>query len=136
ERMTHHALQDMLYTATNGLTGKDFEKALVEFAKRDTLYKGIRRVWLCEPLKVIPIHDIVSKVYKAYKGDANARFDVWGLPGGKWVNKWKDRDGTEHSGVISMFDAHQQDREPPKPHPAAKRVLSLRQNDLIAVERE
>ncbi|HEY9090731.1 type II CRISPR RNA-guided endonuclease Cas9 [Parasphingorhabdus sp.] len=136
ERMTDHELQDMLYTATRGATGKDFEKALVEFAKRDTPYKGIRRVRLCEPLNVIPVHDGDGKAYKGYKGDANARFDVWRLPDGKWVNKWKDRDGIEHSGVISMFDAHQQDREYPKPHPAAKRVLSLRQNDMIAVERD
>lgn len=136
ERMTDHDLQDRLYRATEGLTGKEFEKALVSFGKADTPYKGIRRVRLCEPLNVIPVRDKKGKAYKAYKGDANARFDVWLMPDGKWVSKWKGRDGAEHSGVISMFDAHQRGCEEPKPHPAAKRVLSLRQNDLVAVERD
>ncbi|WP_438725746.1 type II CRISPR RNA-guided endonuclease Cas9 [Parasphingorhabdus sp. DH2-15] len=135
ERMTDHDLQDRLYRATQGLSGKDFEKALVMFSQAHTPYKGIRRVRLCEPLNIIPVRDKQGNAYKGYKGDANARFDVWRLPNGKWVSKWKDREGMEHSGVISMFDMHQRDRDEPKPHPAARRVLSLRQNDLIAVER-
>ncbi|HMT43504.1 MAG TPA: type II CRISPR RNA-guided endonuclease Cas9 [Chakrabartia sp.] len=135
ERMTDHDLQTALYTATQGATGKEFEKALRDFAKRDGPYKGIRRVRLCEPLNVIPVRDKQGRAYKAYKGDANARFDVWRLPDGKWVSKWTDREGHEHSGVVSMFDAHQRGHVEPKPHPAAKRVLSLRQNDLVAVER-
>ncbi len=137
ERMTDHALQDALYVATRERTGKDFEKALRDFAKRDGPYQGIRRLRLCEPLKVIPIKDKDGKAYKAYKGDGNARFDVWRMPDGKWVTKWKDREGVEHSGVVSMFDAHQRSGVGEvKPHPAAKRVLSLRQNDLLAVERD
>ena len=35
-----------------------------------------------------------------------------------------------------MFDAHRRNFEAERPHPAAKKVLSLRQNDLIAVERD
>lgn len=34
-----------------------------------------------------------------------------------------------------MFDAHQP-REQPRPHPAARKVLSLHQNDLLAIERD
>lgn len=136
ERMTDHELQDALYRATQGRTGKDFEKALRDFAKREGPYQGIRRVRLCEPLNVIAIKDKKGKVYKAYKGDGNARYDVWRLPDGKWVTKWKDREGKEHSSVISMFDAHQSGTQDVKPHPAAKRVLSLRQNDMLAIERQ
>ena len=136
ERMPDHDLQDALYTATRGTSGKEFEKALRDFAKRDGPYNGIRRVRLTEPLNVIPIHDRHGRAYKAVKGDANARFDVWRLPDGKWVTKWKDREGNEQSSIISMFDAHQRDFAEARPHPAAKKVLSLRQNDLLAVERE
>ncbi len=135
-RMPDKELQSRLYSATQGTTGKDFENALRAFAKRDGDYKGIRRVGLTEALNVIPIRDKEGRAYKGVKGDANSRFDVWRLPDGKWVTKWVDRDGVEHSGVVSMFDAHQRGRVEPKPHPAAKRVLSLRQNDLLAVERD
>jgi CRISPR-associated endonuclease Csn1 len=136
ERMPDTDLQSRLYSATQGATGKDFEAALRAFAKRDGPYHGIRRVRLTEALNVIPIRDKEGRVYKAYKGDANARYDVWRMPDGKWVTKWKDRDGTEHSGIVSMFDAHSQGGSEAKPHPAAKRVLSLRQNDLLAIERD
>lgn len=136
ERMPDRDLQDALFTATQGTTGKEFEKALREFAKRDGPYKGIRRVRLTEVLNVIPIRDQQGNAYKAVKGDANARFDVWRMPDGKWVTKWKDREGRERSSIISMFDAHQRGFTEQRPHPAAKKVLSLRQNDLIAVERD
>lgn len=136
DRMPDRDLQDALHAATRGTSGKDFEKALLAFAKREGPYKGIRRIRLTEPLKVIPIRDRQGRAYKAVKGDANARFDVWRLPDGKWVSKWKDRDGLERSSIISMFDSHQRNFVEARPHPAAKKVLSLRQNDLIAVERD
>jgi CRISPR-associated endonuclease Csn1 len=136
ERMPDRDLQDRLYNATQGATGKDFETALRRFSKADTPYKGIRRVRLTEALNVIPIHDKEGRAYKGVKGDANSRFDVWRLPDGKWVTKWTDRESVEHSSIISMFDAHQHGGAGAKPHPAAKRVLSLRQNDLLAVERD
>lgn len=136
DRMTDKDLQSALYSATQGASGKEFETALKAFAKREGPYQGIRRVRVREALNVIPIRDAHGKIYKAYKGDANARMDIWRMPDGKWVSKWKDRNGVERSSVVSMFDAHQADIVEMKPHPAAKRVLSLRQNDLVAVERD
>ncbi|MFN3585763.1 type II CRISPR RNA-guided endonuclease Cas9 [Phenylobacterium sp.] len=116
-------LRDALWTATRGLEGKAFEAALAAFAAVEGPFKGIRRVRVREPLNVIPIRDREGRAYKAYKGDANARFDVWRLPDGKWV-----------SDVVSMFDAHRRDLGDRRPHPAAKKVLSLRQNDLLAMD--
>ena len=136
DRMSDKDLQSALYSATQGASGKEFTEALKTFAKQEGPFQNIRRVRVREALGVIPIRDASGKAYKAYKGDANARMDIWQMPDGKWVSKWKDRDGVEHSGIISMFDAHQQGMETVKPHPAAKRVLSLRQNDLVAVERD
>ena len=133
-RIPDAALQRALYAATDGMSGKDFEKALVAFSKADPVFAGIRHVRVREALNVIPVRDSAGRAFKAYKGDANARFDVWRMPDGKWVSSWKDRDSKPQSGVISMFEAHQADVSNKRPHPAAKRVLSLRQNDLVAIE--
>ena len=116
-------LRAALHRATEGLTDKAFERALTDFTRLGPLpFRGIRRVRLTEPLSVIPIRDREGRIYKGYKGDSNYRYDVWELPDGKWT-----------ADVVSMFDAHQPgDR--PRPHPAAKRVLSLHQDDVIAIE--
>lgn len=123
-RIPDAPLQRALWDATDGLSGKDFEKALMSFSKRDSVFKGIRHVRVREVLSVIPIHDQDGKPFKGYKGDANARYDVWQMPDGKWAAR-----------VISMFDAHKYNSAPGRPHPAAKKIMSLRQNDLIAMER-
>lgn len=124
-RIPDAALQRALWGATEGLSGKDFEAALVKFSKSNPVFKGIRHVRVREGLNVIRIKDQAGRAYKGYKGDANARFDVWRMPDGKWV-----------SSVVSMFDAHRKSFEMERPHPAAKKVLSLRQNDLLAIERD
>jgi len=115
-------LADALYSAIRGLSGKELGAALQAFAA-DGRYKGIRHVRIIEPVSVVPIRDEAGKAYKGYKGDANYRYDVWELPNGKWVED-----------VITMFDAHRTDIPPEqrRPHPAARRVLSLHQNDMVA----
>ncbi|WP_336981587.1 type II CRISPR RNA-guided endonuclease Cas9 [Altererythrobacter fulvus] len=125
ERIPDPALRGALERVTRGHSGKDFEKALLDFSRSDPVFKGIRRVRVREGLKVIPVRDKSGVAYKGYKGDANARFDVWRLPDGKWT-----------ATVVSMFDAHRRDFVPERPHPAAKKIMSLRQNDLIAVEKD
>ncbi|HQS95287.1 MAG TPA: type II CRISPR RNA-guided endonuclease Cas9 [Novosphingobium sp.] len=124
-RIPDAALQRALWEATEGRSGKDFEKALVQFSKTNPVFKGIRHVRVREILSVIPIRDTDGRAFKAYKGSSNARFDVWRLPDGKWK-----------SVTVSTFDAHQKQPKDTRPHPAAKKVLSLKQNDLIAIERD
>jgi len=124
-RIPDRPLRDALHEATRDRSGKEFEQALRRFHDTHPLFKGIRRVRIREPLNVIPIRDKEGRAYKAYKGDANARFDVWRLPDGKWT-----------ADIVSMFDAHQADQANRRPHPAAKKVLSLRQNDMLAIERD
>ena len=134
-RLPDPVLRDELYAATRGLDGKDFLARLEEIRRHGLthrldrngrpLFKGLRHVRVREALNVIPIRDAAGRAYKAYKGDANARFDVWRLPGGKWV-----------SDVVPMFDAHRPDAADRRPHPAAKAMLRLRQNDLLAIERD
>lgn len=133
ERIPDNALRNALKDATRGLSGKEFDAALARFRDAEGPFKGLRRVRVREPLNVIAIRDKSGRAYKAYKGDANARYDVWRMPGGRWLTSWKDADGIQRSGIVSMFDAHQPSSTL-RPHPAAKRVLSLRQNDLLAIE--
>lgn len=124
-RIPDQALREALHEATRGLSGKAFEQALIRFSREHPIFKGVRRVRLREALNVIPIRDKARRAYKAYKGDSNARYDVWRLPNGKWV-----------SDIVSMFDAHQAEDRDRRPHPAAKKVLSLRQNDMLAIARD
>lgn len=115
-----------LETATYGLSGREFTVALMKFRQAEGHpYRGIRRVRVVESLSVIPIRDRNGRPYKAYKGDANFRYDVWEMPDGRWV-----------ADVISMFDAHRPDIdwEKRRPHPAARKVLSLKQNDMVAYD--
>lgn len=136
ERMTDHALQTALRDATRGLSGPTFQKALQDYRKRPGTWRGIRCVRVRKPLSVIPIRDKAAKAYKGYQGDSNALYTVWRMPDGKWVTHWTDREGVARSGIVSTFDYHQKGYVERRPHPAAKKMLELRQNDVIAVERD
>lgn len=118
-------LRERLGEATRGLTGKAFTAALLEFRQSDAKFKRIRRVRVTRPLNVIPIRDATGRPYKGYLGDANFRFDVWEMPDGRWI-----------ADVVSLFDAHRPDFDWSKrrPHPAAKKVLSLKQGDMVAYD--
>lgn len=125
-RVRDEHLRNLLREATLGLVStKDFEAAVQRLAREHKDFRGMRGVRVIEPLSVIAIRDVSGQAYKGYKGDANYRYDVWQMPDGKWK-----------ADVISMFDAHQpQDAaKPRRPHPAAKRVLSLHQDDMVRYE--
>lgn len=123
ERIADPALRAALRRASAGHTGAAFTTALAEFARTDPVFCGIRRLRVHTGLNVIPISDRCGHPYKWVKGDSNYRFDVWQLPGGKWAAQ-----------VVTMWAAHQPGLALQRPHPAAKRVLSLFQDDMIAVE--
>lgn len=119
-------LRGLLEEATFGLSGRDFLAALTRFRQRKGhAFHRIRRVRMTEVLSVIPIRDASGRIYKGYKGDANFRYDVWELPDGKW-----------QADVVTMFDAHRPDIDwqARRPHPAARKVLSLKQNDMVAYD--
>lgn len=120
-------LKAALRDFTKGKEGKAFEKALQEFPKLGALqFRGIRRARVVEPLSVIEVRDRNGRVYKGYKGDSNYRYDVWELPDGKW-----------QAEVVSMFDAHQPGwtSQIRLSCPTARKVLSLHQHDLVAIEK-
>ena len=127
-------LQRHLTRVTRGLEGKALEAALAEFARtpklptnQDNPYFGLRRVRMEETLQPsarVDITDAGGRVLKAYKGDSNHCYELWRLPDGKITPQ-----------VITTFAAHQAG-SPPKPHPAAKRILRIFKRDMIAVERD
>jgi CRISPR-associated endonuclease Csn1 len=124
------ALLDFTAALGNGLAEKEraaaFKERIASFPQLGPAhYRGIRRVRVTEPLTVIPIRDKAGRIYKGYKGDSNYRYDVWELKDGTWVAE-----------IISTFDVHQSGfvsalrRE----NPTARKVLSLHQNDAVAIE--
>ncbi|WP_295723138.1 type II CRISPR RNA-guided endonuclease Cas9 [uncultured Bartonella sp.] len=116
-------LQAELYSATQGLDKKEYQEALLRFARDHQLYKGIRHVRVLLPRNVIEIKDKNGEPYKGYMGNSNYRYDVWETLDGKW-----------NSEVVSMFDAHQPkwSSQFHKDNPTARKVLSLQQNDMVA----
>jgi CRISPR-associated endonuclease Csn1 len=117
-------LREALQEAIYGLSEKEMKLALADFAAHHPLFKGIRRVRVREALNVLKIKDQSGKEYKAYKGDSNARYDVWRLPDGKWKED-----------LVTTFEAHDRSMRDRRPHPAAKKILSLCKDDMVAVER-
>lgn len=128
DRIRDADLRAALYRHLDGREGKAFEQAIAAFPDLEWHpFRGVRRVRVTEPLTVIPIKDRNGRIYKGYKGDSNYRYDVWELPDGKWVAE-----------VVSTFDAHQQGwASLVRFHnPTARKVLSLHQGDVLAMERQ
>lgn len=118
-------LRKALCVATGDKTGKDYEKALREFAAKPGPYQGIRRVRIIKPLQEqarvpVPAQDPI----KAYQGGSNHVFEIWRLP-----------DGRIEAQVITTFEAHSLEGEK-RPHPAAKRLLRVHKGDMVALERD
>ncbi|MGJ8590131.1 MAG: type II CRISPR RNA-guided endonuclease Cas9 [Yoonia sp.] len=117
-------LQNALAVATKGTDGKDFEKALTDFAAKNGPYQGIRRVRLIENLQKSARVEIGEtdngRPLKAYKGDSNHCYELWKLP-----------DGELQYCVITTFDAH---RGNEKRHPAAKRIARFHKGDTVRVD--
>jgi CRISPR-associated endonuclease Csn1 len=121
-------LRAALHEWTFGLDGKDFEARLRKFPELGPLqFRRVRGARVIEPLSVISIRDRSGRAYKGYKGDSNYRYDVWEMKDGKW-----------QAEVVSMFDAHQPGwtSRIRKENPTAKKVLSLHQDDVLAIEQD
>jgi len=133
--------QELGIEFTDSLSEKDFlphekkilktelGKALQKFKETDGQYQGIRHVRLFSSATApIALRDKKGGVYAFVQGGNNFRFDIWQYTDKKGTEKWV-------SDTISMFDAVKPEKMNPlyrRPHPAAKRVLSLQQNDMVA----
>lgn len=117
-------LRKALRVATADRTGKDYENALRDFARKPGPYHGIRRVRLIKPLQEQARIQVPSqKPIKAYQGGSNHCFEIWRLP-----------DGKIQPQVITTYEAHTLECQK-RPHPAAKRLLRVHKGDMVALER-
>ena len=118
-------LQAALAQATAGKEGKEFETALAEFAQGDGPYQGIRRVRLIEQLheskRVMVSTSDHDGPIKAYKADSNHCYELWRLP-----------DGDIAPQVVTTYEANS--GVEPRPHPAAKRILRVFKQDMVALD--
>jgi CRISPR-associated endonuclease Csn1 len=120
--------------------GKNPAAVFAEYMAREGIrLKGhkvtVRRVRMVEELAVVPIYDrrtalphedrSARKPYKAYKPDGNAFGDIYRSPNGRFS-----------AVVISRFSANQSnfDAATHRPHPAAKKLMRLHIDDMVAVD--
>ena len=95
------------------------EKSMRFFAKR-----GIRRVRIAETEPLIHVSDHRGRVYKGFKGDSNAYFDIFQSPDGKWVGE-----------IVSTYDANQQNvASRYEGQEGYQRVVKLFKNDMLEIE--
>jgi CRISPR-associated endonuclease Csn1 len=100
------------------------KKKTKEACERFVANAGVRKTKIEERLKVIPIRDRSGRVYKAYKGDSNDYMEIWRLPSGQWTAQ-----------TVSTFDANSPPEDVrPRPHPAAKLLMRLYNDDLVRLE--
>ena len=120
-------LRQQLQLAVGKETGKEFEAAVKEFFARSRRYGGTRHVRIEQMLQEasrVAVPKDADKPNKAYKGGSNHRFEIWRLPNGKPVPQ-----------VVTAWEIHNLKHEK-KPHPAAKRLLQIHKNDMVAIERD
>lgn len=128
EAVRDHALRERLIALWDRVEAEPGEGKLNErFADRAQQELGVRRARVIVRLgedSLAFIRDGDRRVYKAYKTDGNAFMDIWLLPNGKTSGE-----------TVSRFDAHQpsfRSRVKTK-HPAAKKLMRLHRDDMIAV---
>jgi len=118
-------LKEALLAATRGKEGKAFTEALLAFRETEGPFKGIRRVRIAERTSVILVRNRQGVAYKGYASEGNFSFTIWRLPNGKW-----------QSEIVSLFNAAQAApvSEIRNAHPTAKKIMTLRQDDMIAIQ--
>ncbi|MBC6437417.1 MAG: type II CRISPR RNA-guided endonuclease Cas9 [Rhodobacteraceae bacterium] len=120
-------LRTKLARATDRLEGKAFEHAVTEWFSRPGPYYGTRRVRVLKALgeksRVCVQHKNTDKK-KVYQGGSNHRFEIWRMPDGEIIPQ-----------VVTVWEFHNL-KTPKRPHPAAKRLLSVHKNDMVAIERD
>lgn len=121
--------------ARERLRAEAFQRALTLFGDRThgfsidgkVVYPGMRRALRSKMATVIPIRDSQGRAYKGLIGNSNHRVEVWELKDGSWV-----------ADIVTMFDAHTKGwvSRVRAENPTARKVLSLKKGDVLAIERE
>lgn len=110
-------------------SGQKHDKALVEFSKAH----GVRRVRLL--VKNQTVAPVPSALYKGYAPDSYVCCDIWRLPKGRPGN-WRPGEYVwegvfwPYAGTVSGAPS----KAAKKPHPAAKFVMRLFKDDMVAFD--
>lgn len=132
EKIRDHHLKLRFLEATQGLSGKDFKKALAQEASAQ--HPPVRRVRITVPMKTssfVTIGHDGNSAAKAYKGDGNYCYDIWND---------KSKKDTWTGEVITRFQAYQMAREnkewwrKPFGRSGQKLIMRLRVNDMVEIE--
>jgi CRISPR-associated endonuclease Csn1 len=118
-------LRDQLANATSSVSDKEFLAAVEKFFNNSKRYRGTRHIRIIKALQSsarIPVPH--EKPTKAYQSGSNQCFEIWRCPEGKILSQ-----------VITTWEFHNLSA-PKRPHPAAKRLLRLFKNDMVAIERD
>jgi CRISPR-associated endonuclease Csn1 len=93
-----------------------FRQVVAEYAEK----RGVRRVRLVETLTLIPIKDGGGRIYKGFKGDANAYFPIYANPDGTWSGE-----------IVSTFEANASKKMPSDGGPLL--VTRLFKGDMLEI---
>ncbi len=113
-------------------SNKEHKDLLAEFSK----LTGIKKVRVLE--KNQSVKPVKSAPYKGYAASNYAYVDIWQIPkkrGGKYVKGEYDYEGV----FVSFYDAMDDDifyKKSNRPHPAAKFMMRLFKDDMVALEGE
>ncbi len=119
-----------LLEATQGLSGKEFKRALIDAGQ--ALRPPVYRVRIKRRLSVIPIADRrTGEPFKAYQGNSNYCYDIWVNAKGRWTGE-----------VVSTFEAYQRARKDPdwrrgRVNGAGEPlVMRLCKDDMLEIDRD
>ena len=118
-------IREQLSAATAGLTGAAFTRALI--AAGESLNPPVRRVRVCERLRVIPtVTTSDGRILKAYKGDSNYCYDIYRNKTRRWAGH-----------VVTRFDANRKEFNPKARSlpDATPLIMRLRVDDMLAIGR-
>lgn len=99
------------------------EKAFKEAVSLFAAAHGIRRVRVFDTLTLIPIRDKGGRVYKGFKGDSNAYYDIYERQDGEWVGC-----------IVSTMDANRPGFIPEMAEEGLRHVMRLFRGDMVELE--
>lgn len=123
-KIRDRALRERLQAVTRGLHGVSYRDALATVGAEGSPWKGLRRLRVEEALNIVTINSADGNGSRSYKCDSNEYWQLWRLPG-----------GSVRASVVSSLAAHTASFDC-RPHPAAKRMMRVYKNDVIAIQRD
>lgn len=120
QKAWHHALSNN----TSADKKPILEKILKNIQTAQGPFQGIRHLRVHEDFDVAKVKKITNSqgmIEKIYPPASNHSAIIWEMPNGTWVDQ-----------IIPIYAANA--TMPERPHPAARKVIELHKNDMVAIE--